>query len=411
MRKMISVLGLLMVASFWVPASMGQVQDEVLTNADIVMLTDAGVPAEAIVNKINSARTNFDTSVEQLVALSKAGVDASVMAAMTEQDSHAESDLEADTQPKADTPSETDPAQQTDPPQAARPDPVAPVEEQPAPAPTAVSKPLAPVSPMDGAPVVENGNGFSDALKSGGFGPEMVVIPAGRFRMGCVTRRDCFRDERPLHRVVISQPLAVSRYAVTFEEYDRFAGSKGPSDEGWGRGARPVINVSWQGARTYAAWLSRETGERYRLLSEAEWEYAARAGTETKFHFGDDISQLCRYANHADAGTDYEWRNTACSDGVGERTAMVGSYAPNAFGLYDMHGNVWEWVEDCWKDNYRRAPRDGSPMLEGDCSKRVLRGGAWGYEPGSLRSAFRTSLNSRESTFDIGFRVARALNP
>ena len=148
MRKMISVLGLLMVASFWVPASMGQVQDEVLTNADIVMLTDAGVPAEAIVNKINSARTNFDTSVEQLVALSKAGVDASVMAAMTEQDSHAESDLEADTQPKADTPSETDPAQQTDPPQAARPDPVAPVEEQPAPAPTAVSKPLAPVSPM-----------------------------------------------------------------------------------------------------------------------------------------------------------------------------------------------------------------------------------------------------------------------
>ena len=90
---------------------------------------------------------------------------------------------------------------------------------------------------------------------------------------------------------------------------------------------------------------------------------------------------------------------------------MVGSYAANAFGLYDMHGNVWEWVEDCWKDNYRRAPRDGSPMLEGDCSKRVLRGGAWGYEPDSLRSAFRTSLNSRESTFDIGFRVARVLSP
>ena len=400
MRKTVSLLGLLIAAAFWLPASMGQEQEEVLTNADIVVLSDAGVPPVAIVNKINSTRTNFDTSVEQLVALSNAGVDASVLAAMTEQGASPESDPDADTQP------------QPDPQPAARPKPEEPVEEHSA-ATSSRASDQTPESapPTAGEPVAENRNRFSDALKSGGFGPEMVVLPAGRFRMGCVTRRDCFRDERPVHKVSILRPLAVSRYAVTFDDYDRFDGSNGPSDEGWGRGQRPVINVSWQKARAFAVWLSGETGEHYRLLTEAEWEYAARAGSEKKFHFGDDISQLCRYANHADADTDYEWRNTYCSDGVGKRTAVVGRYAPNAFGLHDMHGNVWEWVQDCWKDTYRRAPKDGSPMLEGDCSKRVLRGGAWGYEPESLRSAFRASLNAGGSTYDIGFRVARVIGP
>ncbi len=400
MRKTISLLGLLMVAAFWAPASMGQDQDEVLTNADIVMLTDAGVPAKAIVNKINSTPTDFDTSVEQLVALSKAGVDASVLAAMTNQDSNANSKPEAAPEPE------------TDPQQAAKPDPVEPVYEQTAAAPPAVSRqPLASGEQTATARMVNTGNTFSDALRSGGFGPEMVVVPAGRFRMGCAKRRDCFPDERPVHRVTIARDLAVSKYAVTFDDYDRFAGARKPLDEGWGRGRRPVINVSWENATAYAAWLAAETGEHYRLLTEAEWEYAARSGSAKKFHFGDDASQLCRYGNHADASTDYEWSNTDCSDGVGKRTSVVGRYAPNAFGLYDIHGNVWEWVQDCWNDHYRRAPKDGSSWLEGDCSKRVLRGGAWGYEPESLRSAFRTSLNARQRSSDIGFRVARVLSP
>ena len=213
MRKTISLLGLLMVAAFWAPASMGQDQDEVLTNADIVMLTDAGVPAKAIVNKINSTPTDFDTSVEQLVALSKAGVDASVLAAMTNQDSNANSKPEAAPEPE------------TDPQQAAKPDPVEPVYEQTAAAPPAVSRqPLASGEQTATARMVNTGNTFSDALRSGGFGPEMVVVPAGRFRMGCAKRRDCFPDERPVHRVTIARDLAVSKYAVTFDDYDRFAG-------------------------------------------------------------------------------------------------------------------------------------------------------------------------------------------
>ena len=376
----------------------GQAQDEVLTNADIVALTEAGVPAEAILIKIESTRADFDTSVEQLIALSRAGVDASVVAAMT-----GKSTAEA---PKAEAAPEPPP-----------PAPTAPAREDPTPPPTASTPPSeaaptrASIPPSAPAAPYQPGSAFTDALASGGSGPEMVVIPAGRFRMGCVTRSGCFRDERPVHRVFFDDPVAVSRYAITFEDYDRFAGANRPGDEGWGRGRRPVINVSWHQAVQYAQWLSGETGENYRLLSEAEWEYAARAGSERKYHFGNDSTQLCRYANHADADTDYDWRNSYCSDGVGEKTATVGSYAPNAFGLHDMHGNVWEWVQDCWNDHYRRAPRDGAPWLEGDCSMRVLRGGSFGYEPESLRAAFRTPLSTQQRSNDIGFRVARTLTP
>ena len=267
--------------------------------------------------------------------------------------------------------------------------------------------------------------------------PEMVEIRAGRFQMGCVSGRHCRDNEKPVHEVTIAS-FALSKYEVTFEEYDRFTdatGRKRAEDEGWGRGRRPVINVSWPDAVAYTEWLSAQAGERYRLPSEAEWEYAARAGSVTKYHFGDDESQLCRYANHADTSTDYDWRNTDCSDGVGKRTATVGSYQPNGFGLHDMHGNVVEWVQDCWNESYKVtptdrgssgrgsgdgqrgnesyqvAPTDGSAWTSGDCSSRVVRGGSWYFLLENLRAAFRFRFTSGDRIDIIGFRVARTLAP
>ena len=140
---------------------------------------------------------------------------------------------------------------------------------------------------------------------------------------------------------------------------------------------RSVLNVSWEDALAFTEWLSSQTGKRNRLPTEAEWEYAARAGSERKFHFGDDLSQLCRYANHREGDSGDDWGNKACSDGVGKGTATAGSYLPNAFGLYDMLGNVQEWVQDCWNGSYRGAPADGSAWLRGDFSRRVYRSSSW----------------------------------
>ncbi len=261
------------------------------------------------------------------------------------------------------------------------------------------------------------GQSFRDELGSGGQGPEMVVLPAGRFRMGCVSGRDCDDDETLVHEVRIAQPFAMSKYEVTFAQWDACVADGGcggyePDDWGWGRGNRPVIEVSWKDAMGYVQWLSRKTGARYRLPSEAEWEYASRSGSTTKYHFGDDESQLCRYANHADRSTDFSWRNESCSDGVGIGTAEVGSYRPNDFGLYDMHGNVWEWVADCWNVSYAGAPSDGSAWISGDCGSRILRGGSWfSVVPWSLRSANRRINNTSARFFSFGFRVARTLTP
>ena len=164
-------------------------------------------------------------------------------------------------------------------------------------------------------------------------------------------------------------------------------------------------------AKEYVAWLSLQTGQEYRLLTEAEWEYAARAGSSTQYHFGNSESQLCSFANGADARTMARWRNTACSDGVGDQTAQAGTFAANAFGLHDMHGNVWEWVEDCWNDSYVGAPSDGSAWLRGDCSIRVLRGGSWLDPTGNLRSADRNRNATGFRDIYAGFRVARTLTP
>ena len=231
--------------------------------------------------------------------------------------------------------------------------------------------------------------------------PEMVVISAGRFRMGCVSGRDCENRERPVHEVEVGS-FALGTDEVTFEEYERFARATGrarPGDSGWGRGGRPVINVSWEDATAYAAWLSAETGEDYRLPSEAEWEYAARAGSTTRYSWGDDIGR--DRANCYRCGSRWD-------DG---ETAPAGSFEANAWGLHDMHGNVWEWVEDCWHGNYARAPRDGSAWTTGsNCSRRVLRGGGWIGDPRDLRSAYRSRVDADYRDSDRGSRVARTLD-
>ena len=244
---------------------------------------------------------------------------------------------------------------------------------------------------------------FRDAMASGGLGPEMVTIPAGYLPMGCLNDDgDCKRDEFPVHVVRFDEPFAVSKYEATFEDYDRFTRATGrpdAHDAGMGRGNRPVINVSWNDAKNYVAWLSSETRAHYRLLSEAEWEYAARAGTETKYSWGNDL------------GTNRANCNGCGSQWDGRRTAPVGSFAPNAFGLHDMHGNVWAWVEDCYHSSYEGAPSDGSAWTSGSCSRRVLRGGSWDYFPWSLRSANRGSnYPDHRDNYD-GIRVARTLSP
>ena len=232
--------------------------------------------------------------------------------------------------------------------------------------------------------------------------PEMVVVPEGSFLMGSMSGGD--DDERPVHEVTIERPFAVGVYEVTFAEWDACVSGGGcdghrPDDSGWGRGSRPVVNVSWVDAQAYVRWLSRATGKKYRLPSESEWEYVARAGTTTEYWWGNDVGR--NRANCDRCGS--RWDN--------ERTAPVGSFSPNAFGLQDVHGNVWEWVEDCWNESYNGAPSDGSAWTSGECGRRVLRGGSWYNGPWNLRSAvrFRFTTGSRLSV--LGFRVARTLTP
>ena len=241
--------------------------------------------------------------------------------------------------------------------------------------------------------------------------PQMVVLPTGSYRMGSPSYEQGHFDwEGPVHEVTIGAPFAVGRYEVTFAEWDACARDGGcprgegiAKDRGWGRGRRPVIYVSWDDAKRYVQWLSRKTGKAYRLPSESEWEYAARAGTQTAYSWGDEIG-----VNRASCrGCGSQW--------VGGSTAPVGSFGANAWDLHDMHGNVWEWVEDCWNDSYAGAPVDGSAWLTGNCDRRVLRGGSRYNYPSVLRAAYRL----RRVTTDIrnniygrfGFRVARTLAP
>ena len=236
--------------------------------------------------------------------------------------------------------------------------------------------------------------------------PQMVVLPSGSFMMGSPDGeegRD--EDESPRHLVKIEYRFAVGVYEVTFDEWEACVAAGGcggyvPNDKNWGRGERPVINVSWDDAQSYVSWLSKRTGVSYRLLSESEWEYAARAGTTTtRYSWGDDIG--ANLANCRSCGSRWD----------AQGTAPVGWFPANAWGLHDMRGNVWEWVQDCWNDHYLRAPADGSAWERGNCSRRVLRGGSWVSIPRNLRSANRLRFTSVGRLNDFGFRVARTVTP
>ncbi|HTV31327.1 MAG TPA: SUMF1/EgtB/PvdO family nonheme iron enzyme [Xanthobacteraceae bacterium] len=233
--------------------------------------------------------------------------------------------------------------------------------------------------------------------------PEMIVVPMGEFTMGSPpTEKGRYADEGPQRKVTIARPFAISKFDVTFADWDAcvsVGGCPQVSEGSWGRGRRPVINVSWVEAQQYVAWLSKLTGKPYRLLTEAEWEYAARAGTTTTYPWGDEIG-----VGNADcAGCGSQW------DGP----SPVGSFKPNAFGLYDMVGNVWQWVLDCYHDDYTGAPTDGSAWTSGDCSpvERVVRGGAWNNAPRPLRSAVRFFHTPVSRLGNVGFRIARTLSP
>jgi formylglycine-generating enzyme required for sulfatase activity len=225
----------------------------------------------------------------------------------------------------------------------------------------------------------------------------MMVIPAGSFMMGSpanVAGRDA--TESPQRQMTLRAPLAVGKFEVTFAEWDACVAAGGcshrPDDWGRGRGNRPVINVSWDDAQAYVRWLSRRTGRTYRLLTEAEWEYAARAGTVTAYSFGATISPS--QVNYLDSNF--------------RRTQPVGSYAANRFGLHDMHGNVWEWVQDCRVTPYPPGSGDASvAVTTGDCPSRVLRGGSWGGAPQVLRAAFRGGNTTGLRHVNGGFRLAR----
>jgi len=235
----------------------------------------------------------------------------------------------------------------------------------------------------------------SDSLADGGFGPEMVWIPAGSFKMGDIQGGGLNR-EKPVHEVSVGR-FAMGKYEVTFAEYDKFAeatGRKKPDDQGWGRDNRPVINVSWHDATAYAEWLSQQTGQTYRLPTEAEWEYAARAGTKTKYWWGNEIG-----TNKANCS------NGSCKDSF-RYTAPVGSFAANPFKLYDILGNVWEWTCSQYESKY--SGQEQRCAKKSNKNNRLsLRGGSWGGGSAGMRSAFRFVRRPTYRSGGVGFRLAR----
>lgn len=236
--------------------------------------------------------------------------------------------------------------------------------------------------------------GLAKNFRDGPDTPEMVVIPAGSYRMG-----EAFNK----HKVTIARPFAIGKYPVTVAEWRCYTEKSGatyvPSDNEWEGDSLPVTNINWFDVQNYVQWLSSQTGKTYRLLSEAEWEYACRAGAVTEYYWGDEIgSNNCNCQNSGS-----EWSRKCASP--------VGSFKPNVFGLYDMSGNVWEWLEDIWHDNYEGAPTDGKPWSSGGNQLgRVMRGGSWSSFPQYARCAHRLGSVPSIRNFNFGFRIARTLS-
>jgi formylglycine-generating enzyme required for sulfatase activity len=278
-------------------------------------------------------------------------------------------------------------------PPAAAPPVAAPAPQPSAPSPAAPS--VAPPQPAFAATTPaqtpEPGEVFRDCEDCG----EMVVVPGGEFQMGGDTPY-----EKPEHRVTIAAPFAIGRREVTFDEFDLCVAAgacrQRPDDHGWGRGSQPVIDVSWDDAKAYVAWLGKRTARKYRLPSEAEWEYAARGGTRTPFWWGREAG-----AGHANCED--------CGDPAARRALPVGSFRPNGFGLFNTAGNAAEWVEDCWNENYRNAPSNGSAWLTGQCRQRVLRGGSFASRSPVVRSGARFRYDQDVRYYANGFRLARGL--
>jgi formylglycine-generating enzyme required for sulfatase activity len=295
-----------------------------------------------------------------------------------------------------------------------------------------VALPSRPAQPLSAAE--ECALKAKDTFKECEICPELVLIAADSFTMGSPKNEERRSDdEGPQHKVTIGKPFAVGKFEVTKDQFAAFLQDSGHDagstcyvfdsnkwDEKQGlswrnpgfeqTGSHPATCINWHDAKAYAAWLSRKTGKTYRLLTEAEWEYAARASNPARYHFGDRAADLCLYANGADQSVkkaNPTWTVLSlCDDGY-VYTAPVGSFAANAFGLSDMHGNVWEWVEDCWNDSYKTAPADGSPWSSGKCDLRVLRGGSWSNNPPDLRAAYRNRNDADVRANNYGFRVAR----
>jgi formylglycine-generating enzyme required for sulfatase activity len=222
-----------------------------------------------------------------------------------------------------------------------------------------------------------------------------IYLETNTYQMGS---NDGYSDEKPIHTITFDYDFEIAKTPVTFEEYDLYCEDtkrEKPSDEGWGRGKRPVINVSWEDAVAYCAWLSKKTGKEYRLPTEAEWEYACRAGTTMKWSFGDDESELEHYA----------WYDKNSN----RKTHEVATKKENPWGLFDMHGNVWEWCLDDWVDNYHETPRDGTANKISKDSRKVVRGGSWFNFANYTRSAYRSNGTPTNRSFNVGFRLLRTL--
>jgi formylglycine-generating enzyme required for sulfatase activity len=228
--------------------------------------------------------------------------------------------------------------------------------------------------------------------------PEMVVVPPGLFIMGLGGTTPA---EGPRHRVFIRQAFAIGRHEITFDNWRSCfidgACGKTPDDHEWGRGIRPVINLTYPQIENYLSWLSNKTGQVYRLPSEAEWEYAHRGGTTTTFYWGDEVG--VNLANCKDCKSPWSAKSTA----------PVGSFEPNAFGLYDTAGNAYEWTADCWNANHKGAPGDGSARTDGDCKQRVMRGGSFYYFSKVARSSYRSKNQMQVNSYWLSFRVVREL--